>query len=73
MIELFKNRQESCSVINNLKVELSTGQFKNFVRMSTEDFEQLLSLIGPKIVKKNTRFRDAVPVAQRLAKTQRFF
>jgi hypothetical protein len=35
----------------------STGHFFNFLRMSSEDFEILINLIGPKIQKINTQFR----------------
>jgi len=40
--------------------------------MSPERFEHLLELVGPKISKKDTRFRNAIPAAERLALTLRF-
>nr|CAH7734679.1 unnamed protein product [Callosobruchus chinensis] len=40
--------------------------------MSSEDFEILINLIGPKLEKKNTRFREAIPIKERLAITMRF-
>ena len=46
---------------------------KNFVCMSTQDFEHLVSLISQKVRKKDTTFREAVTVRERLAVTLRFF
>lgn len=49
-----------------------TGHFKNFCRMSSEDFEVLINLIGHKIVKKDTNYRNAIPVKERLSVTLRY-
>lgn len=49
-----------------------SGQFKNFCRMSSEDFEFLLNEIGPKIAKQDTNMRKAIPIQVRLAVTLRF-
>ena len=46
--------------------------FKNFCRMSSEDFENLICLAGPAVHKKNTKFRHAISVTQSLAITLRF-
>ena len=40
--------------------------------MSPERFEHLLQLTGHKLSKKDTRFRKAIPTAERLALTLRF-
>jgi hypothetical protein len=40
--------------------------------MNNSDFEKILSLIVPKIIKKDTSFRQAIPLSQRLAVTLRF-
>jgi hypothetical protein len=49
-----------------------SGHFKNFTRMSTEDFFVLLESVGEIISKKDTRFREAIPAKLRLAVTLRF-
>jgi hypothetical protein len=52
-------------------VEVS-GQYKNFTRVTAADFELLINLFCPKILKMDTRFWAAVPVQGRLAVTLRF-
>lgn len=46
--------------------------FKNFCRMCPKDFEALLKLVEPKIMKIDTNYRIAIPAAERLAVTLRF-
>jgi hypothetical protein len=41
--------------------------------MAQADFELLMNAVGPKIAKRNTRFRTAVQVQQKLAVTLRFW
>jgi hypothetical protein len=48
------------------------GSFKNFLRMSSSDFEYLLLMLGPKIAKQDTNYRKAIPVKEKLALTLRF-
>ncbi|KAF9413142.1 hypothetical protein HW555_008584 [Spodoptera exigua] len=58
-------------LLSNL-IQEPSGQFDNFCRMSSIDFEYLLQLIGPKIKKQDTVFRDSIPSKVRLAVTLRF-
>lgn len=48
------------------------GGFRNFFRMSSSDFETLLTLTGPTISRHDTSFRRAIPAHERLAVTLRF-
>lgn len=55
------------------ELELNDGVlFKNFTRMSKENFEKLLGMVKPFIQKHDTRFRSAVPAEIRLAITLRY-
>jgi hypothetical protein len=58
-------------LLNDLSIG-NTGQFKNFCRMSSEDFEHLLNLIEPAIRKKDTNYREAISSKERLAITLPF-
>ena len=43
--------------------------FRNFTRLTSTDFEDLLLMIGELIMKKDTKFREAITVSLRLAVT----
>jgi hypothetical protein len=40
--------------MQDLKLQRVSGHYKNFTKMSPTDFDKLLTMIGPKISKKNT-------------------
>lgn len=58
-------------MLQALRTEKS-GKFLNFCRMSSEDFEIILTKIGPKIKKQDTNMRKAITIQERLAVTLRF-
>lgn len=65
-----------CNRPNNLLTDLESenryDQFRNFTRMAKADFEHLLSMVEPKIARKDTPFRKAISARVRLALTLRF-
>jgi hypothetical protein len=44
-----------------------SGSFKNFMRMSSAGFEHFINLVGHKISKRDTNYRDYIPVKEQLA------
>lgn len=61
--------------MENMFIELQrepSGEFQNFCRMSSTDFEYLLQKIGPTISKEDTNWRECIPAKIRLAVTLRF-
>lgn len=61
--------------MNTFFMELTSedgGEFSNFCRMSSSDFELLLQKIGPMIEKQQTRLRMPIPAKIRLALTLRY-
>jgi hypothetical protein len=69
--QMYKRRGGS-ELIMGLKCQKMSGQYKNFTRMSPTDFECLITLIGPKIVKHDTPMRFEISVKDRLAVALRF-
>ena len=48
------------------------SHFKNFTRMSVEDFDYLTEAITPYVKRQDTTFRKAISVRERLGVTLRF-
>jgi transposase len=51
--ELYRKRVGN-ELMQDLKFQHVSGHYKNFTRMSPTDFDKLLTMIGPKISKKDT-------------------
>lgn len=49
-----------------------TNSYRNFIRMSEDNFEFLLGLIQEDLKKQDTLFRKAIPVREKVAVTLRF-
>ena len=45
---------------------------QNLIRMFMSDFEKLATIVGLQIAKRDTDFREMVPINERLAVTLRF-
>ena len=48
------------------------SDFRNFLRMNEDSFDELLELVRPFIIKQDTNMRDAISPADRLSITLRF-
>ena len=55
------------SLLADLNFQSVSGLYKNFSRMSSSEFEFLINLTGEKVTKKDTAFRKAISVQERLA------
>jgi hypothetical protein len=69
--QLYTNREVyiGLSLLRDLSFQPVIGLYKNFTRMSPTEFKFLINLIGEQISQKDTMFRKAVPVQERLALT----
>jgi len=59
-------------MLADLKLQELSGQYKKFTRMTPADFELLINIVDPKIVKRGTILRVAIPFQEKLAVTLRF-
>ena len=52
------------NVVNDLNLEYRCDVgFQTFFRMNNSDFENILSMIAPIIIKQDTKFGPAIPVS----------
>nr|CAH7767981.1 unnamed protein product [Callosobruchus chinensis] len=68
----FLRTRRSTQLLTDLQTADSSGLFKKCCRMSQADFDLLISLIGPRISKQDTNYRECIPAEMRLAITLRF-
>lgn len=71
--EWLKNRQYYTheKLLTELR-NFERNDFKNFLRMDDECFDEILTLVNPLIKKQNTSMREAIPASQRLSITLRY-
>lgn len=63
--------RKTLSHLNILKI-LDSDDFRNYLRMDENTFNELLEMVRPLITKKNTVMRQAVSAEERLIATLRF-
>ncbi|XP_039761859.1 uncharacterized protein LOC120635018 [Pararge aegeria] len=68
---LQRRNEETNKFVEEIKIDPLSG-FKNFTRISCEDFELLVNAVSPLIAKQDTNYRKCVPVSIRLAITLRY-
>lgn len=68
-----KRQTEGCyaKLLNELRND-HPNLYRNFVRMTADDFDYLLQLVTPYIQKQDTHMRKAIPPGERLALTLRY-
>ena len=69
--QLYTSREmySGSSLLADLNFQSVSGLYKNFTRMSPSEFEFLIHLIAEKNSKKDTTFRKAISVQEKLALT----
>ena len=75
LVKPWLNRRNELGVYNTLLRELrmeDEGEYKKFLRMTPEIFDDLINLIECDIKKKSTIMRDPIPPNIKLAATIRF-
>lgn len=68
-------KRKDYGAVDNLLKELQEcdkNSYKNFIRMSAEDFDEILYRIAPLISKKDTVMRSAITAKERLVVTLRY-
>nr|XP_032510778.1 uncharacterized protein LOC116765451 [Danaus plexippus plexippus]XP_032510779.1 uncharacterized protein LOC116765451 [Danaus plexippus plexippus]XP_032510781.1 uncharacterized protein LOC116765452 [Danaus plexippus plexippus]XP_032510782.1 uncharacterized protein LOC116765452 [Danaus plexippus plexippus] len=73
LLSIHRNRTpQSMEIMFQNMLNEDSDEFKNFCRMSPNDFDFLLSKVEPLITKQKTRLRVPIPAKVRLALTLRF-
>ncbi|XP_059355134.1 uncharacterized protein si:dkey-121j17.6 [Carassius carassius] len=67
-----RREQPGLSVLQRELEMTNENGFKELLRMTTEEFEFLLRMVGPLITKQHTKMRRAIPPRDRLSVTLRF-
>jgi len=72
-MEWLKKRNEYTheNLLKHLRLS-EPSDFQNFLRLDATSFDELLKMITPRIEKRNTTMRDAIPPSQRLSITLRY-
>ena len=63
-----KNQYTHENLLKDLRLN-EPSCFQNFLRLDATSFDELLRMITPRIEKRNTTMRDAIPPSQRLSIT----
>uniref|UniRef100_A0A8C6NS72 DDE Tnp4 domain-containing protein n=1 Tax=Nothobranchius furzeri TaxID=105023 RepID=A0A8C6NS72_NOTFU len=72
-VNMFNFRSDwAFNPIKYAHVNVASDLHMKYFRMSAEQMDHILSLIGPDLTKQNTNFRESIEAKQRLAVTLRF-